>query len=210
MTNLPTPDGAIDWNAILDEQANDPGTKPLPAGPQNVFVKDAKVKPASTGSQMINVTFEVEDGPYKSRWLWTNIVFKLDSTNAMRYTLRKLRALGIDPAWLQATNPPLSQVAEMIKGARAIVEVTLGEFGGEPNNDVDSIKPQTSAAPVAVIAGGTPGPTTPGPIGAVPGPTPTPTPTVPTPTAPPATGAGAPPIPNPSEASTETADEEPF
>ena len=179
---LPTPAGGIDWNQVLEDQANDPGNLPLPAGPQNVFVKDAKVEKATTGSLMINVTFEVEDGPYKTRWLWSRIVFKVDSVNAMRYTMRKLRALGVDIAWLQAANPPLEQVAQQIIGSRAIVDVEVGEYNGEPKNDVNSIKPPLGASgPAAAVPG-------------VPQPAPAPAPQ------PPATGPGAPPVPDASQA----------
>ena len=44
----------------------------LPADRYNLVVESAEVKPTSTGSEMISVTFVVANGPYKNRKLWSN------------------------------------------------------------------------------------------------------------------------------------------
>lgn len=140
MTNTPPqPAGSIDWGKVLEEQENDPGFAPLPAGPYEAFVKEAHADRASTGSQMIKLTFEISSGPYATRYVWTNIVFKTDSPGSMRFAMRKLRALGIDVAWLAAENPPLEQVASKLVGAHAAIKVNQREWNDTIQNDVESI-----------------------------------------------------------------------
>lgn len=47
----------------------------LDTGVYEVTVFDAEPKTASTGSDMAKLTLKVQDGPYKGRNLWDNLVF---------------------------------------------------------------------------------------------------------------------------------------
>lgn len=162
MTNPPNPSG-IDWNQILEDQANDAGFAALPEDTYTASVKSAMADKASTGSPMIKITFEVTTGPYATRLVWTNVVLKTDSPGAMRFAMRKLRALGIDVAWLASENPPLEQVASKIVGAEVQIKVTQRTFNDEVKNDVDTITALDSGVPDAPTPAAAPEPQIPTP-----------------------------------------------
>lgn len=140
----------LDWNKILDEQdGGDDEFAPLPVGPYNVVVEDAEARTASTGRQMLNLSMKVQGGPYDNRMVWTNVVFTPDNPKAMRFTLKKLKALGITAEWLAQESPAIELIAKKAIGARIVAEVTQREWEGEMRNDVKSLKARTDAAPEA-------------------------------------------------------------
>lgn len=98
----------INWNDVLEEQAKDPGIGALPANKYNARVKKAEAVKASSGNPMIKLQLEVVGGPYDTRVVWTNIVFSTGNAKAMKYTLRKLAALGVTGrCWRRRTHRPL-------------------------------------------------------------------------------------------------------
>lgn len=135
----------INWNDVLDSQTNDPGFGALPVGQYPVRVTKAEVVKASTGNPMIKVTSEVTSGPYASRLLWTNIVFKTDSPGTMRMALQKLGGLGVSREWIGSTNPTLNVIADAIAQVDAIADVEQREWQGEMRNDVKMFKPADGA-----------------------------------------------------------------
>lgn len=132
----------MDWDKILDEQAKDPGFAPVPAGKYPVRVEKAEAVKASTGNDMINITLVIEGGPYDTKKVFTRIVFALTSSTAMRFTLRKLAALGVTREVIAAQKPSVEQIASMLVGAKVEAEVEVRPATPEydASNDVKSFR----------------------------------------------------------------------
>lgn len=119
---------------------------PIPAGSYEVSILEAKaVKTKKGDKDMFKVTFVVEGGPHAGRRLWSNLVISPDSPKAMAILIRQLTALGV--RHLMDAGASLEQVAAGLKGALATVKVSVGEYGGKPKNEVDSIAGRTGGAP---------------------------------------------------------------
>jgi hypothetical protein len=199
----------MNWDDILKEQEQDPGFAPVPESKYPVRVEAAEATKASTGADMIKVQFGIVGGPFDTKKVFTNIVFSVGNPTAMRFTLRKLAALGVTKEILAAQNPTTAQIAGMILGAEAEAEVTLRPATEEypAKNDVKSLKrlgaaiPDAPAPAPAPSTGGPPVPTPPAPAVPPPPPVPTPpTPPVPEPPAPPAPEPAPAPEPQPEPA----------
>lgn len=177
----------LNWGSILDEQdeSGEGSYGAIPANTYRVTVKDATPKVASTGSKMLNLTLQVQGGPYDNRLVWTNIVFAVDNPTAMKFTLRKLAALGLTREWLAEVNPGVDLIASKLVGAVADANVEVRQWNGEDRNDVKSFTRVTDAAPTAPKAATVP---TPAPAPAAPVAKPAEPPMPPTPAAAPAAG----------------------
>lgn len=188
---------SMNWDDILKQQEQDPGFAPVPESKYPVRVEKAEATKASTGADMIKLQLVIMGGPYDTKKVFTNIVFSKDNPTAMRFTLRKLAALGVTREVLSAQNPSLAQIASMLEGATAEAEVTVREYEGEKTNDVKSLRKLGETGPGTPSAAGA-APSVPTP------PAPTPdaaTPPIPTPPAPEA--APSAPVPEPEAAPAE-------
>lgn len=134
-------DFTINWDDVLDEQTQDPSTGAAPDGPYDVRIVKAEATRASTGSPMIKLSCEITTGPYASKMVWTNLVFKTDSATTMRMVLQNLSALGVSREWIASNNPPLTTIASELTGAVGVAELTSREWQGELRNDVKRFKP---------------------------------------------------------------------
>jgi hypothetical protein len=189
----------LDWNAILDKQAEE-GAANIPVeGKYPIIVIESDAERASSGNWMIKVRCRVTEGPYRDKDVWTRIVLALGNDVAMKFTLRKLRALGITREYLRTHNPSPSEIATMVKGAEAEADIAISEFEGEATNEIKSFRPLKPTGMGGVQA-------------------PVPTPPVPDPAAPPrppmtAEDVPPPPVPSipqpepPAEASDKPVDE---
>jgi len=199
---------SLDWDKILEDQASDPGFAPVPASKYPVRVDQVEATKASTGNDMLNLQCVIEGGPYDGKKVFTRIVFAKDNPTAMRFTLRKLAALGVTKEVIAAQKPSLEKIAQLITGARAEADVVVRPATEEfdASNDVKSFKrlgePSAAGSPVPAGAAAAP------PAPPIPTPAAPPAPPIPTPEAPaPAPAAEAPTPPAPPVPST---DEEPF
>lgn len=175
----------MNWDEILREQESDPGFAPVPEGKYPVRVEKAEATKASTGADMIKTQFVIVGGPHDGKKVFTNIVFSYNNPTAMRFTLRKLKALGVTREYLAANNPSTDQIASMIVGATCEAEVTIREYEGEKSNDVKSLRDLGEP-------GGTPAPPITDSATAPPVPTVPPAPTIPEPPTPAAPAAAEP------------------
>lgn len=137
----------INWDTVLEDQTSNPSFGALPAGSYPVRVTKAEVVKASSGNPMIKVTSEVTSGPYATRLLWTNIVFKTDSPGTMRMALLKLSGLGVSREWISSTNPSLNAIADAITQVDAVADVEQREWNGEMRNDVKMFKAEGGDVP---------------------------------------------------------------
>jgi hypothetical protein len=144
----------IDWGAELDrvEQA----TKPMAEGPHTFRIVDAKPVTASTGNKMIKLTCKVEGGPDDGKLGYNNIVFTFDNPRALKMTLRRLRALGIDADLLRGEKPSIEQIAGKLMGRSAEGNVTHRQWNGETQDDIDfgAAGSGTPVIPAAPVVGG--------------------------------------------------------
>lgn len=134
----------MDWNAVLDDQAGDDDAfTVLPKGMYNVEVTAAEAAgPSSAGNRWVKVSCKVLDGPYENRMLWTNIVFVLTNSKAMKFTIAKLKALGVSQDWLRTANPSMDQIASRLVGATAVADVDDSkEYNGNKQNEIKTFKP---------------------------------------------------------------------
>lgn len=149
---------AIDWDEVLDEQPEEETFDPLPKGAYTCDVETAEAVTSSTNKPMVKIMFRVtEEGPYKNRTLWTNIVLDRSSEFGMKYTLRKLAGLGVGRDLLRTYNPTAEVIAEMVKGVATIVTVDQKEYNGAMTNDVKGMR-AIDGVTVANKPGGAPRP----------------------------------------------------
>lgn len=135
----------LDWDAILDDQAaNSDDYSALPAGPYTVQVDDATAKVAQSGNAMISVTCRVLGGPYDGRIVWTNIVFATSNATAMKFTLRKLKALGVTRDWIADNNPTTEQIATKIIDKVVDVDIEIRQWDGEDRNEIKTFRKSTA------------------------------------------------------------------
>ena len=137
----------IDWNSVLD--GIDDEDTPLPKDDYEVKVTKAEATTASTGAAMINVQMQVVGGPHAGRVLFTNLVFKTDNPNAMKMTLRKLKALGVTREWILESGAQTEQIATAIVGKVALAAVDQREWQGEMRNEVGMFKSSGPVVPSA-------------------------------------------------------------
>lgn len=125
-----------EWLAAADES----GFSAIPAGEYDLYISTASAAQASSGKDMIKLTFVVESGPHEGSKIFSNMVISPESPAALGFLIRKLAALGIDREYL-GSNPSLEQVADKLENRRCTAKVTVREFNGTDRNDVDALKP---------------------------------------------------------------------
>jgi hypothetical protein len=138
----------IDWETLLDEIGEDtlPKRDVLPDGPYTVEVLEAEAKLSGAGNETIKLKMAVTDGPYKDRWIWTNVNFATASKVSMAITLEQLAAFGISRNYLAANKPKVAQIAAKLVGKEVGIDVGHHEYEGKTYNDVKSFsKPATDS-----------------------------------------------------------------
>lgn len=173
---------SVNWGA-LKKTAED-ATRPLPNDWYVVSVVKAEAKVASTGSNMISATLEVQEGPHKTRRLFTNFVLSLENSFALGIFFRNMSAFGLDDAFFASiTEYPIEQgmeiIAQNLLHRPVRVNVGIRKWQGQDRNECTEfavipgggpVAPGTVSGPAFVPAGPT----------ATPASTPTSTPTSPT------------------------------
>ena len=121
----------LNFNAENVEPAR--SREPVPAGDYMVMVIDANVKPnrAETG-KLLKVQFEIMDGQYAGRWLWTNINTANPSAQCVEIGHAELSALcrAVGVAELTDTTQLIGKT--LLLG----VQVDPEGYNGKPTNDV--------------------------------------------------------------------------
>jgi hypothetical protein len=139
----------INWDAVLEETEGievQDSFEPIPNGNYEASILEAKATTASTGNEMIVVTFVLtEEGPFKNRRVWTNLVFAVNNPKAMALLLKRLTALGLSRAWISEHRPSVAQIASKIEGAEALLTIGQHTYEEKVRNDVNGIKPLPTA-----------------------------------------------------------------
>lgn len=130
----------------MDSSDEGGGFEALPNDEYEVVVTDAKAKVASTGRNMIETKYRVENGPYKGRTIFNNFVIVTDNTTAKSIFFRNMAAMGLKTEFFR-NNPSLEDVADALVERRCRVRVSTRTYGGQERNQVDAVFPPSSGAP---------------------------------------------------------------
>ncbi len=84
--------GNLNFNSA-EVEPNSMDFDPIPAGKYAGQVIESEVKETSKGGEMLKLTIEILDAPYKSRKVWTNLNIVNSSEKAQQIALGMLSAL---------------------------------------------------------------------------------------------------------------------
>lgn len=151
--------GSVNWNELREQAEKETGSSGnfpvLPEGEYAAEVVAASTARTSTNKDMIKVQFKVVGGPYDNRRVFTNLTISPESPQAMAILFRHLDVLGART--LLDSGATVDQVAGSLAGATATVKLSVGEYKGEPKNEVKDIKASSLIAAPQSSAGTTGG-----------------------------------------------------
>ena len=201
----PTGVTSVSWGSL--KKTAEAATKPLPVDWYDVTVVKAEAKVASTGSNMVSATLEVDSGPSKTRRLFTNFVLSPDNGFALGIFFRNMAAFGLDDRFFaELSQYPIEQgmdlIAQQLQGRQVRVKVGIRQWQGQDRNECQEFAARAGGGPVApgvvtdpaTVSGGP----TAGPVVAGPSATPATPTTLAGPTTPAAQVPGPPPPPQPA------------
>lgn len=143
----------FNWADLL-KKASAASFDPVPVDRYHVSVCETDAVKASTGAPMIKVKLNIEDGPFKNRKIFHQLVVSVQSEVALAIFFSHLKAFGIGPEFL-ATCPPgnLAPIAQALMGKHAIANVVQEEWQNQLRNKVKGYAPLVSGVPVGGGAG---------------------------------------------------------
>ncbi len=111
--------------------------EPLPADVYSAVVTKAEYIAQSKNSGMPTCSFEftINDGPYDGRKLFRSYSVQ---PNALVFLKRVLLALGVDPDEL-SKEIDIDDVLADVLGNECNLKVSIGEYNGAPNNQIDNV-----------------------------------------------------------------------
>jgi len=210
--------GAINWRELMDNSGG--GFEPLPKDSYDVQITKAEATKTSNDKVMFKMTMNVVAGPHTNRKLWANQVVSPESPPALSMFFLAMKNLGIGNEEF-AANPQPEQLASIMEGKYARVQVTIKEYpkgSGSMRNEVDRINPAVvtggpgggqGAAPMMAAAPAAPAPAASAPAAPVAAPAPVAAAPAPVPAAPAAAPPAPPAAPAPAPAPAPAAAPEP-
>ena len=105
----------------------------LPAGIYNATITEAIHKTATTGNEMIAVTFTMTDDEYKNRVAWRNYVL---TDKAIVFIKRLLEAADIE---FEESGDDMIFNTEDMLGASLKIQLGQELYQGEPKNVVEKV-----------------------------------------------------------------------
>jgi hypothetical protein len=131
---------SVDWDKALAGQGS--GLPDIPVeGWYPIIVTSAEAVTSSTGKPMAKLYVKVTEGPSRDKGMYTNIVFDVESEKGMKWTLRKLSALGVSREWIKTAKPSVSAICKRLEGAEAEADITIKTWEGEKQNDINRLRP---------------------------------------------------------------------
>ena len=122
------------WNFKEAAASTDEGFAPIAEGRYNMAIEDAIIKPASTGTIMLNITMAVsDDGDFKNRKVWQS--FALDKPKSQRFVIQFLKACGTD-VWKKdnVSDSDLTTAVKSSKGINAYLTPAKTNTGNDTTN----------------------------------------------------------------------------
>lgn len=146
--------------SILDlSDADTSGFQPIPAGSYNASVYEVDVVETQggptaklpAGVQMVKVRFSVTDEPHEGHPLFTNFPLPNEEEQPDAEKRRKslgnfvnfLISLGYEEEKIRKKGFNLEDIEELV-GKECVLRVAIGEYQGEPTNQVKGVKPAGS------------------------------------------------------------------
>jgi hypothetical protein len=141
------------------QQMYDPNDKPnefevLPAGRYLAAITESAMKPTSKGTgEYLELKFQIIDGPYKGRVLFSRLNLKNPNPQAVQIARGDLAAIRKATG---VVNPKDSVELHNLP-VTIIVKVGKNKDSGEANNEIKGFLPRNAQPPVAGDAQSTPG-----------------------------------------------------
>jgi len=132
----------------IGEDAGNTDFQPLPEGRYNVKITAAEVGKTKNDNDMITVTFDVMDGKYTNRKLWSNFTLT-DKAYVYIYTL--LKAVGSDLIDEEDVEP--SDISKSLIGGKCSIMASIDNntLNGKPKNTVGGFKSLAEAGELAEL-----------------------------------------------------------
>jgi hypothetical protein len=122
--------------------------QPLPEGRYNVKITAAEVGKTKNDNDMITVTFDVMDGKYTNRKLWSNFTL---TDKAYVYIYSLLKAVGSD--LIDEENVEPSDISKSLIGGKCSIMASIDNntLNGKPRNTVSGFKSLAEAGELAEL-----------------------------------------------------------
>ena len=122
------------WNFKEAAATTSEDFAPITEGRYNMIIEDAVIKPASTGTIMLNITMAVnDDGDFKNRKVWQS--FALDKPKSQRFVIQFLKACGTN-VWEKdnVSDEDLTNAVKAAKGVNAYLTPAKTNKGTDTTN----------------------------------------------------------------------------
>ena len=133
----------------IGEDAGNTDFQPLPEARYNVKITAAEVGKTKNDNDMITVTFDVTEGKFTNRKLWSNFTL---TDKAYVYIYSLLKAVGSDLIDEEDVEP--SDISKSLIGGTCSVmaQIDNNSLNGKPRNTVSSFKSLAEAGELANIS----------------------------------------------------------
>lgn len=130
----------------LMDQAKDAGGgfTVVPAGLYIAKCIESTYQASKTEKPQIKTRWEIVEGPHTGeKGLWSYFTLTVDNPKAIAMFLRHMRGLGFDEAFFDAMKgyspeDVVKQIASRLEGRVAQLKIKIGEYNGEPKNEIDN------------------------------------------------------------------------
>ncbi len=132
----------------VGENAGNTDFQPLPEDRYNVKITAAVVGATKNNNEMITVTFDVVEGKYTNRKLWSNFTL---TEKAFVYLFSLLKAIGSD--LIDSEDVETDDIAKALVGGQCSVMASIesNTQTGKPRNTVSSFKSLEEAGELATM-----------------------------------------------------------
>jgi hypothetical protein len=159
----------LNWGEIVKDAGDSAGFDPLPVGDYDLLVVEATTKLTQKDSKtMFSIKTQVQNGPFKGRLIWDNLVVSPENSTALGFFFNKMAALGLTREFFTQNSPTNEQIERAITGRQFRAAVKQRTYNGATSNNIDRYYVAQSGAPVAPPAGSATPPPPPPPPAAAP------------------------------------------
>lgn len=136
----------------IGENAQNTDFQPLPEARYNVKITAAELGKTKNDNDMITVTFDVMEGKYTNRKLWSNFTL---TDKAFVYIYALLKAIGSSLIDEEDVEP--KEIAKSLIGGQCSVmaQVDNNTLNGKPRNTVSGFKSLEEAGELADVSSST-------------------------------------------------------
>lgn len=131
------------WLDLLNEAKQNGGPQdfgPIPAGEYRFKVMEAETRQTQAGKTKYTVKAQVQDGPHAGRLVWDDLIVSPESSGAMGFFFRKMKAIGLDETFW-ATSPTDDQITGALQNREFLGKVIIDNYGNKDRNKIDGYKP---------------------------------------------------------------------